>query len=135
MHDNLRAAIVVGKLGGGVGARPIVGVKFLRKFRQPLGAGFVKVAAGLADPANLEFARWVDVQEKILANGMRQQESSWMSGALEAFVVTGMKNSQVIQYSRPADAKFSKRLFMGIKTCRRNFIPSSPHCNMRDRQY
>jgi len=58
-----------------------------------------------------------------------------MSGALEAFVVTGMKNSCVIKYSRPVHATFSKGVCIGMKTYGRNFGAFEPDWKERVRRF
>src|SRR5258708_11518415 len=127
--------IDVGDFFDGVRAGPVVGVKFLRKFRQPLSAGLVKFAASLADPANVEFTRWVVALEKISANGVRQQKRSGMSSTLKAFFKSGMKDGGVIKNGRPADAAFGKGIRVGMKAHGRNLGVFKPDWEERVRRF
>src|SRR5260370_32024841 len=101
-------------------------MKFLGEFRQPFGASLVKLAAGLADPANFEFPLLVDTLEKVFANRVGQQKCSGMPLALKAFFVTGMKDGGVIKYGRPVDAALGKGVCIGMKTHGRNYRAFKP---------
>src|SRR5437660_7608448 len=77
--------------------------------------------AGLADPANVEFACPFSALEKRPPNSVRQQKSSWMPGAGKPLPITRMKDHRVIKYGGPANAAVGKSIGVGMKAHCRDF--------------
>src|ERR1043166_7893552 len=101
--------------------RPIVGAEFSRQLREPFGASIIKFTTGLTDPSNFKFARSIRPFEKAAADGMWQQESSWMTCSREPSFVIGMKNGNLIEESRPPDAALGKRIRIWMEAHSGNF--------------
>ena len=115
IHDDAAAAIDCGRFFKCETLPPIIHAKFGGEFRQPFGSAFVPRSAGLADPADVEFARPFRALEKRPPNSVRQQKSSWMPRAGKPLSITRMKHHRVIKYGGPANAAVGKSIRVWMK--------------------
>lgn len=115
VDDDAGAAIDVGDFPHCVRARPLVGAKFFGEFGEPVCAGLIKGAGGLADPANFEFVLGWRASEEFAADCMREQKCAGMASGGKFFGVAGMEDCGVVEEHGPADTAIGGGVDIGMK--------------------